>query len=46
MVMDIIYKNETKFDEDNHFSINLKSNNEIQEMFFKESKEWFVQALV
>ena len=34
--MGIIYKNETKFDEDNSFSIDLTSNNEIQNMVFRE----------
>ena len=29
MTMDIIYKNETKFDEVNNFSIDLTSNNKI-----------------
>ena len=34
--MDIIYQNETKLDEDNNFSIDLTSNNEIQNMMFRE----------
>ena len=36
MAMNIIYKYETKFDEDHNFSIDLSSNNEIQNMVFKE----------
>ena len=35
MVMDIIYKYETKFDDDHKFSTDLSSNNEIQTMVFK-----------
>ena len=45
MAMDIIYKNETKFDEDNNFSIELSSNNEIQNMIFKVRSKWFVSGL-
>ena len=45
MPMDIIYKNETKFDEDNNFSIDLTSNNEIQNMIFKESDESLAAGL-
>ena len=45
MAMDIIYKNETKFDEDNNFSIELSSNNEIQNMIFKARSKWFVSGL-
>ena len=36
MAMDIIYKYETKFDDHHKFSIDLSSNNEIQNMVFKE----------
>ena len=36
MAIDIIYKYETKFDDDHKFSIDLSSNNEIQNMVFKE----------
>ena len=43
--MDIIYKNETKFDEDNNFSIGLTSNNEIQNMMFRERDTWLVSSL-
>ena len=45
MAMDIIYKNETKFDEDNNFSIDLTSNNEIQNMIFRECDAWLVSSL-
>ena len=45
MVMDIIYKNDTKFDDDNNFSIDLTTNNEIQIMFFKEREEWLATGL-
>ena len=42
--MDIIYKNETKFDEDNNFSIET-SNNEIHNMIFRERDNWLVSSL-
>ena len=45
MVMDIIYKYETKFDDDHNFSIDLLSNNEIQNMLFKERDEWLATGL-
>ena len=45
MAMDIIYKCETKFDDDHKFSIDLSSNNEIQNMVFKERDEWLVTGL-
>ena len=45
MAMDIIYKSETKFDDDNNFSIDLTSNNEIQEIFFKEKEECLFTGL-
>ena len=45
MVMDIIFKTETNFGEDNNFSIDLTSNNYIQEMVFKEKEEWLVSEL-
>ena len=45
MAMDIIYRNETKFDEDNNFSIDLTSNNEIQNMMFRERDTWLVSCL-
>ena len=43
--MDIIYKNETKFDEDNNFLIDLTSNNEIQNMMFREHDTWLISCL-
>ena len=43
--MDIIYKYETKFDDDHNFSIDLLSNNEIPNMVFKERDEWLVTGL-
>ena len=43
--MNIIYKNETKFHEDNNFSIDLTSNNEIQNMMFREHDTWLVSCL-
>ena len=42
--MDIIYKNETKFDEDNNFSIDLTSSNEIQNTIFRERDAWLVSS--
>ena len=45
MAMDIIFKNETNFGEDNNFSIDLTSNNYIQEVVFKEKEEWLVSGL-
>ena len=45
MTMDIIFKNETNFGEDNNFSIDLTSNNYIQDMVFKEKEEWLVSRL-
>ena len=45
MAMDIIYKYETKFDDDHKFSIDLSSNNEIQNMVFKERDEWLATGL-
>ena len=45
MAIDIIYKNETKFGEDNNFSIDLTSNNEIQNIFFRERDAWLVSSL-
>ena len=39
MAVDIIYKHETKFDNDHNFLIDLTSNNEIQNMVFKERDE-------
>ena len=45
MAMDIIYKNETKFDEDNNFSIDLTSNKEIQNMIFRERDARLVSSL-
>ena len=44
--MDIIYKNETKCDEDNNFSIDLTSNNEIQNMMFRERDTWLYHLSV
>ena len=43
--MDIIYKYETKFDDDHKFLIDLSSNNEIQKMVFKERDEWLATGL-
>ena len=43
--MDIIYKCETKFDDDHKFSIDLLSNNEIQNMVFKERDEWLATGV-
>ena len=43
--MDIIYKNETKFDEGNNFSIDLTSKKEIQNMMFRERDTWLVSCL-
>ena len=45
MAIDIIYKYETKFDDDHKFSIELSSNNEIQNMVFKERDEWLATGL-
>ena len=45
MAMDMIYKNEKKFDEDNNFSNDLTSNNEIQNMMFRERDTWLVSCL-
>ena len=45
MAMDIIYKYETKFDDDHKFSTDLSSNNEIQNMVFKERDEWLASEL-
>ena len=42
MAMDIIYKNETKFDQGNNFSIDLTSNNYIQD---KGKEEWLISGL-
>ena len=44
MVM-IIYKYETKFDDDHKFSIDLSTNNGIQNMVFKERDEWLATGL-
>ena len=43
--MDIIYKHETNFDDENNFSIDLSSSNEIQNMIFKGSYEWLATGL-
>ena len=45
MSMDIIYKHETNFDDENNFSIDLSSNNEIQNMIFKGGYEWLATDL-
>ena len=45
MAMDISYKYETKFDDDHKFSIDFSSNNEIQNMVFKERDEWLATGL-
>ena len=45
MAMDITYKYEAKFDGDHKFSIDLLSNNEIQNMVFKERDEWLATGL-
>ena len=43
--MDIIYKYETKCDDDYKVLIDLSSNNEIQSMVFKERGEWLATGL-
>ena len=43
--MDIIYVHERSFDKDNNLSIDLTSNNEIQNMFFKSRDEWLVAGV-
>ena len=45
MAMDVIYKNETTFDKDHNFSIDLTSNNEIKNMMFRERDTWLVSCL-
>ena len=45
MAMDIIYKYGKKLDDDHKFSIDLLSNNEIQNMVFKERDEWLATEL-
>ena len=45
MAMDIIHKYETEFDDDHKFSIDLSSDNEIQNMVFKERDEWLATGL-
>ena len=45
MAIDIIYKYETKFDDDHEFLIDLSSNNKIQNMVFKERDEWSATGL-
>ena len=45
MAMDIIFQKNIYFNENNNFSIYLKSNNEIQEMFFKGKDEWLMTGL-
>ena len=45
MAMDMIYKNETKLDGDNNFSIDLISNNEIQNMIIRDCDAWLVSSL-
>ena len=45
MAMNIIYKYETKFDDDHKFSIDFSSNNEIQNMVFKERDESLATGL-
>ena len=45
MAMDIIYKYETKFDDGHNFSIDLSSNNGIQNMIFKGRGEWLATGL-
>ena len=44
MAMDIIYQNKTKFDKDSNFSIDLTSNNEIQNLVFREFDTWLVSS--
>ena len=43
--MDIIYKKVTDFDKDNNFLIDLLSNNQIANMFFKGKDEWLISGL-
>ena len=43
--MYIIYKYETKFDDDHNFLIDLSSINEIQNMVFKECDGWLATGL-
>ena len=45
MAMDIIYKYETKFDDDHKFLRDLSSNNKVQNMAFKERDEWLATGL-
>ena len=45
MAMDIIFQKSIDFNENNNFSIYLRSNNEIQEMFFKGKDEWLMTGL-
>ena len=45
MAMDIIYKHEANFDNENNFSMDLSSNNEIQNMIFKGGDEWLAAGL-
>ena len=45
MAMDIIFKNETNFDKGNNFSIDLTSNNYIQDMVFKGKEKWLISGL-
>ena len=43
--MDIIHKSTVNFDEENKFSIDLTTNNQIEKMFFKGNDEWIVCGL-
>ena len=45
MAMDIIFQKSIDFNENNNFSIYLRSNNEIQEMFFKGKEEWLMTGI-
>ena len=45
MAMDIIYKKAADFSEETIFSIDLISNNQIEEMLFKGKDEWLMPGL-
>ena len=43
--MGIVFKNKTNFDEDDNLSIDLTSNNYVQDMVFKGKEEWLISGL-
>ena len=45
MAMGIVFKNKTNFDEDDNLSIDLTSNNYVQDMVFKGKEEWLISGL-